>query len=113
MALVSLLGSSRLARPLLLRRCAASAPLQALGPNSPSSSSRTGLAQVTRTGEDKPASLSAWWRRRQDGGSARALPPEVAQRLSQELAQYAADLQPSPDLVAQKDEFLKRLQLPW
>ncbi|CAE7802523.1 URT1, partial [Symbiodinium microadriaticum] len=97
--------------PLLLRRCAASAPLHGLGPSSPSSSSRPSLAQVTRTGgDDKPASLSAWWRRRQDGGGARVLPPEAAQRLGQELAQYAAELQPSQELLSQKDEFLKRLQ---
>lgn len=71
------------------------------------SQTRASLAQATRTSTESSASLSAWWRRRQDSGG---LSNEAAQKLSQEVTQYAAEQRPSVTHVVQKDEFLQRLR---
>eukprot|EP00930_Biecheleria_cincta_P097982 TRINITY_DN89666_c0_g1_i1.p1 TRINITY_DN89666_c0_g1~~TRINITY_DN89666_c0_g1_i1.p1 ORF type:complete len:480 (-),score=72.11 TRINITY_DN89666_c0_g1_i1:77-1333(-) len=71
------------------------------------------VSQVTRTGgsTDSEASLASWWRRRQEHGRSAGghASRELTQRLTKELEEHAAGLQPKPEHVAQKDEFLRRL----
>merc|ERR1712091_779110 len=61
-----------------------------------------------RTRED--ASLSVWWRRQRDRGARGHADHEHLERLSAELLAVESNLVPLESYVAQKDDFLKRLQ---
>eukprot|EP00747_Dinoflagellata_sp_TGD_P077544 gnl/TRDRNA2_/TRDRNA2_159633_c2_seq1.p1 gnl/TRDRNA2_/TRDRNA2_159633_c2~~gnl/TRDRNA2_/TRDRNA2_159633_c2_seq1.p1 ORF type:complete len:138 (-),score=17.45 gnl/TRDRNA2_/TRDRNA2_159633_c2_seq1:13-426(-) len=70
------------------------------------------LAQVTRTSGADVAnpSLAAWWKRQQDSSSRRRPDSEQLKRLSAELEDCSDRLLPRERHVADKNEFLRRLQ---
>eukprot|EP00927_Polykrikos_kofoidii_P005814 TRINITY_DN12314_c0_g1_i2.p1 TRINITY_DN12314_c0_g1~~TRINITY_DN12314_c0_g1_i2.p1 ORF type:complete len:504 (-),score=74.13 TRINITY_DN12314_c0_g1_i2:86-1597(-) len=78
---------------------------------------RAVIASPTKSAAETP-SVSAWWRQERGNGGvagagshvANVLDTEQLGRLSAELEAMAAELSPHEQLVAQKDEFLGRLQ---